>query len=216
METNLIYNNSERMPTYFEVSCWRTLGAERNTLVSVCANSLRHHFFPLAPAPTVSFQLACLLACLLFLTPDLNTNIATDGALVEQGDADIPVAKLAEENWATATAMAWRRGATSNPASYEQGRQQGEEDPPVSPPAASVSRWRSARAIARQARRVAAAATAHRDVGPPEADGVGWSVDAEQEAALTSSFRSRVSAVANSGLASPVAPPSPTASGEPS
>lgn len=121
------------------------------------------------------------------------------------------MAKLAEDNWVTA--MAWRRGAT-NPASFEERRQQ-EENPPLSPPAASVSRWRSARAIARQARRITAAASAQRDVGSTEADGGTWSVDAEQEAALSSSFRSRVSAVASAGLASPVAPSSP-ASGEPS
>lgn len=127
------------------------------------------------------------------------------------------MAKLAEDNWVTA--MAWRRGAT-NPVSFEERRQE-EETPPLSPPAASVSRWRSARAIARQARRIAAAASAQRDVGSTEADGGVWSVDAEQEAALSSSFRSRVSAVANAGLVSPVSPvapvaPSSPASGEPS
>ncbi|CAM9821541.1 unnamed protein product [Scytosiphon promiscuus] len=98
------------------------------------------------------------------------------GALVHQRESDIPVAKLAEDSWVTA--MAWRQQAAvtaaapnpnPNPVTYggsggsgggghrssgQGGRGHeglaagGGEDSP------SSSRWRSARATARQARRV--------------------------------------------------------------
>ncbi len=74
-----------------------------------------------------------------------------------QRDADIPVAKLAEDNWATA--LAWRQHqhqqtATNctSPMVY------GDDDPGHE--ASSTDRWRSARATARQARRSNSSGTA--------------------------------------------------------
>ena len=81
-----------------------------------------------------------------------------DGALVGQGDADIPVAKLAEDNWVTA--MAWRQANT--PALYDNVAEH--EDAPTSP-STSWSRWRSARATARQAQRMVTATAACSDSG---------------------------------------------------
>ena len=73
-----------------------------------------------------------------------------------EGDADIPVAKLAEDNWVTA--MAWRQANT--PTLYDNVAEH--EEPPASP-STSWSRWRSARATARQARRMVTATTAYSD-----------------------------------------------------
>lgn len=72
---------------------------------------------------------------------------------MEQGDEDIPVAKVAEDNWVTA--MAWHRAHP--PVSFE--HVDDNADRSVSAPT-SMSRWRSARATARQARRAAMAAAA--------------------------------------------------------
>ncbi|CAN0148588.1 unnamed protein product [Ectocarpus sp. 12 AP-2014] len=87
------------------------------------------------------------------------------GALVQQRDSDIPVAKLAEDNWVTAMAFAGGQpnpesdpvtyGSTSTTAAstsrHEGGGPEGQEEDEQS---WSVSRWRSARAAARQARRL--------------------------------------------------------------
>jgi len=78
-----------------------------------------------------------------------NDGPTKDGALVGQHDADIPVAKLAEDNWATA--LAWRQHqqtATNSTSPVIYGDDgQGHE-------ASSTDRWRSARATARQARHI--------------------------------------------------------------
>lgn len=72
------------------------------------------------------------------------------------------MAELAKEG---VTAVAW------NPSQLVFYRQRDQEErPPPSP--VSFSRWRPARAIAREARRLAAAATAHRDTLP---DREAWS-----------------------------------------
>lgn len=109
-----------------------------------------------------------------------------------QGDADIPVAKLAEDNWVTA--MAWRQANT--PALYD--NVAGHEDPPTSP-STSWSRWRSARATARQARRTVTATTAYSDLGldrggAEESGGAGseGAHDEEQEATSVGSLESVV------------------------
>eukprot|EP00903_Cladosiphon_okamuranus_P007131 g6928.t1 len=93
------------------------------------------------------------------------------GALVEQQDEDIPVAKLAEDNWVTA--MAWRQQVAANSASPEG-------------PTDVSDRWMSARAMARQSRRinsgsgdlaVTSASTAFRSSSTtvsPGAGGSGW------------------------------------------
>eukprot|EP00904_Undaria_pinnatifida_P009659 jgi/Undpi1/5823/HiC_scaffold_2.g01097.m1 len=82
----------------------------------------------------------------------------------DSGDADIPVAKLAEDNWVTA--MAWREANAS--ALYDNAAQN--EESPTSP-STSWSRWASARATARQARRIVTATTAYSDSGMDHAVG---------------------------------------------
>ncbi|CAM9542337.1 unnamed protein product [Ectocarpus fasciculatus] len=87
------------------------------------------------------------------------------GALVQQRDSDIPVAKLAEDNWVTAMAFAGGQpnpdsdpvtyGSTSaTTASTSRREGGGPEDQEEEEQSWSVSRWRSARATARQARRL--------------------------------------------------------------
>lgn len=121
-------------------------------------------------------------------------NKKKDGALVGQGDADIPVAKLAEDNWVTA--MAWRQ---ANTPALDDALAEPEGEPPISP-STSWSRWRSARATARQARRMVTATTASSDsgldYGEGEDSGGGGSDGArdeqQQEAASVGSLESVV------------------------
>ena len=77
-----------------------------------------------------------------------------DGALVGVGNANVPVAKLAEDEWVTAT-VAWRQANTTLESG---GGEEGRQASPASPPL-SASRWRSARAIARRALRVGSSTT---------------------------------------------------------
>ncbi|CAM9825338.1 unnamed protein product [Ectocarpus sp. 6 AP-2014] len=87
------------------------------------------------------------------------------GALVQQRDSDIPVAKLAEDNWVTAMAFAGGQpnpdsdpvtyGSTSTTTASTTRREgEGPEGQEEEEHTWSVSRWRSARATARQARRL--------------------------------------------------------------
>lgn len=109
------------------------------------------------------------LLTLALCTPPFppSLNLEQDGALVQQRDSDIPVAKLAEDNWVTAMAFAGAQpNPESDPVTYgststttttaststrEGGGSEGQEEEEQS---WSVSRWRSARATARQARRL--------------------------------------------------------------
>lgn len=93
-----------------------------------------------------------------------------DGALVQQRDADIPVAKLAEDNWVTA--MAWRHQAsTTTTANSAIGNPNNtvaygsRDEISAVEEAPSVSRWRSARATARQARRITSTSTSNSSSG---------------------------------------------------
>lgn len=111
---------------------------------------------------------------------------------MEQGDADIPVAKLAEDNWVTA--MAWRQANAS--ALYDNAAE--DEEPPTSP-STSWSRWSSARATARQARRIVTATAAYSEsgmdhAGGGESEGAGsdGACDEEQEVASVGSLESAV------------------------
>lgn len=77
-----------------------------------------------------------------------------------RGDTDIPVAKLADDNWVTAM-VACPEARSANSPAVPAGSGEGVEvrqETPDSPPV-SLLRWRSARAIARQARRMASEAT---------------------------------------------------------
>lgn len=108
------------------------------------------------------------------------------------------MAKLAE---AGVTAVAWH---TPHSVFYEELEQQEQEqqqqqhhgtvdaehEEDQSSSRTSVSGWRSARAIARQARRFAAAATAHRDSGGPNAAVTAASPAADTSATAAWAYRS--------------------------
>jgi len=76
-----------------------------------------------------------------------------------RGDTDILVAKLADDNWVTAmVACPEARNANSPAVPVGPGEGEDRQETTDSPPV-SLLRWRSARAIARQARRMASETT---------------------------------------------------------
>lgn len=76
-----------------------------------------------------------------------------------RGDTDIPVAKLADDNWVTAmVACPEARSANSPTVPVGSGEGEDRQETTDSPPV-SLLRWRSARAIARQARRMTSETT---------------------------------------------------------
>lgn len=76
-----------------------------------------------------------------------------------RGDTDIPVAKLADDNWVTAMVACPEASSADSPtvpvgSGEGDNRQETTDSPPV-----SLLRWRSARAIARQTRRMGSETT---------------------------------------------------------